>query len=218
MLKTDRVSQEVPAYPRSGGGGGQSSGWYGDWGREPTPPIANAKLMMLLAVMSSVMLFIAMTGGYIILRFGGGAWPPPGMPPLPRTLWINTGLIVVSSLSLAWAQRSVRQGRAQGLTSGLLGATLLGVAFLFGQMRVWNALQAGGVHINTGVYGSVFYLLTIMHALHVAGGLTGLSYVLLQSCRGVFTRERYVAVDVAGIFWHFVGIVWVYLFVILYLI
>jgi cytochrome c oxidase subunit 3 len=174
--------------------------------------------MMLLATMASLMMFVAMTGGYIILRFGGGQWPPAGMPALPSALWGNTGLIVLSSVGLARAQVSVRQDRSGGLRFGLTGAVLLGLGFLLGQVYVWRTLQAAGLYVNTGVYGSIFYLLTIMHALHVAAGLAGLSYVLLLSCRGVFDSRQYLAVDVAGIFWHFVGAVWVYLFVILYLI
>lgn len=223
MPTTEKVSGPVTIeHPRAGRGGNgdivTGNGWHDGWGREQSGPIPNAKFVIMLVCAGSVMFFVALTGGYIVLRFSGQPWPPPGMPPLPKGLWLNTALIAASSVAFVWGTVSIRRRHVVGLQRGLLLATLLGFAFIARQVIVWKEFTAAGVTLQSGVYGSVFYMLTMIHALHVLGGLAFLSYVTAQAWRGRYGREHHLEVEVCGIYWHFVDALWLYLFTILYLI
>lgn len=209
-VKTQRSKRPPPGGTRGGDG---SSGGYGG-----ARPIENARLGLWLFIAAAVMLFVGLTSGYIILRAGGASWPPPGFPPLPSGLWANTIIIILSSATMVWAHRSINRGNQIGLKIGLLLTALLGVAFLGRQVYVWDQLSAAGVGLQTGVYGSVFYVLTGVHGAHLAGGVIFLLYVLGQALRGRYTDRKHTGVELCGVYWHFVDALWVYLFVILYLI
>jgi cytochrome c oxidase subunit 3 len=209
VIKTQRSKGPPPGGTKEDNG----SGGYGG-----ARPIANARLGLWLFLAAAAMLFVGLTSGYIILRAGGGLWPPPGSPPLPSGLWANTIIIILSSATMVWAHRSINRGNQIGLKIGLLLTALLGVAFLGRQVYVWDQLSAAGVGLGTGVYGSVFYVLTGVHGAHLAGGVVFLLFVLWQAWRNSYTDRNHIGVELAGLYWHFVDVLWVYLFVILYLI
>lgn len=181
-------------------------------------PIENARLGLWLFMAAVFMLFIGLTGGYLVLRFQGGSWPPPGIPPLPAGLWANTIILLLSSITMAWAHRSINRGDGRGLSLGLLVTTLLGVAFLVRQVIVWRELRAIGIDLGAGVYGSVFYIFTGVHAAHIIGGLVFLSFILAQSWRGHYSESKHTGVELCGLYWHFMDALWIYLFTILYLV
>ncbi len=158
----------------------------------------------LLATLS--MLFAGFTSAYLVRR-AGLDWQPIPMPPV---LWLNTGLLLLSSLTMETARARDKQGRADALRRWLLATTLLGVAFLAGQLFAWRQLVAQGVFVPTSPHSSFFYMLTGVHGLHVLGGLAALVYALGRAWRSL-------ALQLCAAYWHFVDLVWLYLFLLLWL-
>ncbi len=170
--------------------------------RRPPPPIANGRLGMMLLVGTETVLFACFISAYMILRMGAGTWPPAGTPHLTLGLSsVNTAILVISSLILMTRKR-IRHAACFGL--GSLFLLLQGVEF--------HRLYAQGLTLQTGPYGAVFYSLVGLHGFHVLGGLGFLLY-LLFGIQNPPQRKKY-----AEMYWHFVTVVWLVLFSILYLI
>ncbi len=163
-----------------------------------------ATLGMWLALGAISMLFLALTSAFVVRRGLGGDWIPVQLPVL---VWANTGVLLLSSVTLELGRRALRSGRTD---PGFAWTTLgLGVTFLVGQMVAWNQLMSSGVSVGTTPYGSFFYVLTGTHAVHLAGGILGLLAVALWPQQGWKGVPRAGAVKVAGLYWHFMDILWV---------
>ncbi len=217
MVKAREVVADRPV-ARTGNGNGNGATVGGEWRRErgePNPPIASVKLLALLVCASSVMLFTAFTGAYIVLRHGFDQWPPVGLPKPPRELWINTAVIVASSLTLGWAQWAMHRNAGANARRGTLATLLLGLLFVALQVVIWNRFTAAGVRASTGSYGSIFYALTFIHALHVLVGVVALGYATVCLWRHEFWHNAVAQLDACALYWHFVGAMWLYLYVIL---
>jgi cytochrome c oxidase subunit 3 len=163
------------------------------------------------------MLFAAFSSSYIV-RQAGTDWDPT---PLPRVLWFNTALLVVSSVALEFARRAaVRQKLAAARTS-LIATVILGVAFVIGQFGAWRDLVAGGYYLPSSPHASFFYILTALHAAHLAAAMVLLLYIT----RRISVAERRgdredmpFLLGVGSTFWHFFGALWIYLFAMLALV
>jgi cytochrome c oxidase subunit 3 len=168
---------------------------------------------IVLALAAILMFFLALTSSFIVRKGLSTDWVPFRLPPI---LWLNTGLLLVSSFTLESARRQLEGEslaafrRWWGLTSGL------GMAFLAGQILAWQQLAAAGVFLDSNPSNSFFYLLTGLHGLHLLGGIIALLYVGFGS-RSDGRLQWPTAVKVAGIYWHFMGALWVYLFLLLLL-
>jgi len=191
-----------------------------------TPEASRFGMIIFLA--SEAMLFAGLLGGYFILRWAangfpwqpGHAWPPDGVEvhlPWRQTL-AATVFLVGSSFTYHAAEVAVRKGR-----SGLfwLVVTLaLGSVFIGFQVYEWIHLHHEGLWFHTGgIYGSSFFVITGFHGMHVAVGLALIAWVIL---RQVFTRcytpARHVSLNNVGLYWHFVDVVWIFVFTLLYLV
>ena len=177
---------------------------------------------MMVALGSWAMMFGAVFFMYVALRAQAVSWPPPGLDPLPLLLpTINTAVIVGSSVTLARALRELRIGAHQGSWRWMLLTFTLGVTFVVLQCVLWRNVYVAGVTPNTGVLGTVFYALTVLHAVHVVAGVGVLAYLLViarRSLRGAAQMERRViSLRLCGMFWHFVDAVWIVMFVGLFL-
>ncbi len=173
---------------------------------------------MVMALASWSMMFGSLFFAYAILRLKSGTWPPDGVAPLPRLLPLaNTLVLLFSSYVLHRGVRREADARP-GTLFGALKATLaLGALFLVLQLAVWVPLWRTGFTIASGVYGSIFYGLTVFHALHVLAGL-GVLLVLVPGARsGRLRSGAQSRVRVSAMFWHFVDAVWVVMFVAVYL-
>lgn len=191
-------------------------------------PPAVAKFGMIVFLVSEAMLFGGLIAGYIVLRLSHGeAWPPPGaidigltMPPsvLNWVMIVNTLILISSSFAFHAVENAVKKGKS-GLF-WLLLTIVLGVTFLSVQAWEWNHLRHEGMWFDTfGVYGSCFFVLTGFHGVHVCIGVLLITWCFLrQLCFRSFTPARHVALDNVGLYWHFVDVVWVFLYVILYVI
>jgi cytochrome c oxidase subunit 3 len=165
-------------------------------------------LGMLLFIISEIMVFGAFFTAYFFIRVvSGDQWFPVEGHKLPvATTAFNTAILVSSSFTMHWAQTSIKNGHRWGLKAGILSTFLLGLTFLFIQVNEY-------VHIGFAPHdfaqASVFYGLTGLHGAHVFVGLTLLAMVTVRSFRGHFTPEEHRGVEVPGIYWHFVDIMWI---------
>ena len=168
---------------------------------------------MLIFLASWAMMFAACFYSYAILRVSSGGWPPDGMPALPIVLpSINTLILISSSLSLHMAIRSVRKGDQRSFVRWLVLTPVLGALFTVLQVVLWQELMAEGLNHTSGSYGSAFYFLTGFHALHILVGLLLLVRVLPRALKGEYTPERHHPIRLVAMFWHFVDLVWIFMF------
>ena len=133
--------------------------------------------------------------------------------PIPRLLWFNTGVLVLSSATLQWAHMAARRNDTEGVVVGLLAGSASAVTFLVGQLLVWQQLRAAGYFVASNPANSFFYLLTAIHGLHLMGGLAVLGRTTTKVWQhGVATAEMRLSVELCTIYWHFLLLVWLLLF------
>jgi cytochrome c oxidase subunit 3 len=167
-------------------------------------------MWVLIAIV--VMLFAGLSSAYIVLR-GAPTWQNVA---LPRVLWLNTVLLVISSLTLEYAKRAIRKDR-QGATRGwIVASALLGTAFLAGQLVAWRQLTDAGVYLPTTHHSSFFYLLTALHGIHLVGGIVGFAVALGAAFRGRLTPKKHEPLKVCAMYWHAMDVIWIYLFLLLF--
>jgi cytochrome c oxidase subunit III len=178
------------------------------------PPTSTAIWVVLFAV---TMMFAAFSSALIVRKGSSMDWQSFT---LPSILYFNTFLLLVSSVTLEVARRRVATFMG-GLRVGeehparWLYITLgLGSLFVAGQYVAWRQLNVQGLYLATNPSSSFFYLLTAVHAVHVLGGLSGLVYVISKLNKGTLKRNTLVA---AARYWHFMGVLWVYLIVLLWI-
>lgn len=183
------------------------------------PATPSHRLATLVFLMAGTMLFAGLVGGYLVLRFAAGAWPAPGMPPLPvRLAGFNTAVILLSSLALQRAVRALRGLDARGLRRWLTIAAVLGSLFLLLQAAQWRLLVRGGLSFSGTTYGATFYVLTGVHAAHALSGVAWLLLIAWRQRELWVPDSRQKTIEICGLYWHFVGLVWLGLYVVLYLI
>lgn len=182
------------------------------------PPVSNARLAMLGFIVFESMLFVPLMGGFVVLRWGSPVWPPPGQPYLPIAItWVNTLVLLGSSVPLAFAARGLRRGSKTPYVRGLSAAAAMGALFLAVQGYEWTRLLAHGMTVGGGVYGGIFLILIGTHALHVLGAVVWLATVALLAAVGRVGETRDTAFVLCRMYWAFVCILWVVLFGLVYL-
>ena len=164
-------------------------------------------LGMLLFIISEVMVFGAFFTAYFFIRVGqGDPWPAPGMELPVAVAGVNTAILVSSSLTMHWAQTSIKNGNRFGLKAGILTTFLLGMTFLFVQINEYANI---GFAPQDHAQQTIFYSLTGLHGAHVFIGLMLLLFVTIRSFRGHYSPEEHRGVEVPGIYWHFVDVMWI---------
>jgi cytochrome c oxidase subunit III len=132
--------------------------------------------------------------------------------PVPRLLWFNTGVLVLSSIALQWAHVAARRDDMDGVIVGLGAGAAFAVTFLVGQLLAWRQLNAAGYFLASNPANSFFYLITAAHGLHLMGGLVALGRTTAKVWRGAeMTRVR-LSVELCAIYWHFLLLIWLVLF------
>ena len=181
--------------------------------------IDTRKLGMWIFLASEIMFFTGLIGSYIVLRFHNlHSWPVPStVLNIPLTA-VNTFILICSSATLVLGLASVQRGNIEGLQVGLFLTVLLGTVFLSIQVNEYRALIHDGFTISSSIFGTCFFTLTGFHGAHVFAGVIWLSVVLVRSFLGYFNPDEYAGVEIVGLYWHFVDLVWIILFTILYLI
>lgn len=186
------------------------------------PPEANRSsrvepqlLGMLLFIISEVMVFGAFFTAYFFIRVvQSNPWPAAGTE-LPKLVaGFNTAILVSSSLTIHWALVSVKNGNRAGVKAGMLSTFLLGSTFLFVQINEYVHI---GFAPHDSAQASIFYGLTGLHGAHVFIGLTLLAMATVRAFRGHYTPEQHRGIEVPGIYWHFVDVMWIIVFASVYL-
>ena len=189
----------------------------------PLPPTREAAesrkthfVGMVMALASWSMLFASLFFAYAVLRMSARVWPPDGSARLPLGLpAANTAVLLLSSVVL-WLGADPKREKPGRLHRAVLAALGLGALFLALQMAVWVPLWAKGFRMESGVYASLFYGLTAFHAVHVLAGLVALLWLLRGARDGRYVSGRQNVVRLTAMFWHFVDVVWVLMFVVVY--
>ncbi|EPR65231.1 cytochrome c oxidase subunit 3 [Cyclobacterium qasimii] len=171
------------------------------------------KFALWLFIVSVVMVFAGMTSAYIV-RQGEGNWLEFD---LPNIFWYTSGIIVLSSISLQWAYSSAKKDSFNNLKIGLLITLVLGIAFLVGQWYSWEALVAEDVYFVGNPSGSFMYVFTGLHAIHLISGVIFLIIVLISALRNEIHSQKLAQLEMCVTFWHFLGGLWLYLFMFLLL-
>jgi cytochrome c oxidase subunit III len=136
--------------------------------------------------------------------------------PLPKLLWFNTGVLVLSSGALQWARMAVRRNDMEGVIVGLLAGGVSAVVFLVGQLLAWQQLRVAGYFVASNPANSFFYLITAVHGLHLTGGLVAIGRTTARVWGGAkmtqvkMTQVR-LSVELCAIYWHFLLLVWLVL-------
>ena len=187
------------------------------------PPTANVSsrveaqfLGMLLFIISEIMLFGAFFTAYFFIRVvDDGGWFPLDGKDLPVAIaGVNTCILLSSSVTMHWALEGARRGNSRALRVGLLTTVGLGATFLSIQINEYVHL---GFALHDNAQGSVFYGLTGLHGAHVFVGLTLLTMATVRAFRGHFSPKEHRGVEVPGIYWHFVDVMWVFVYSTLYI-
>ncbi|MEC7239841.1 MAG: heme-copper oxidase subunit III [Myxococcota bacterium] len=177
-----------------------------------------SKIGMLVFLGSWAMMFAACFYSYTLLRVLDGGWPLDGMPALPVVLpGVNTLILLASSVCIHLAVRSIRRGKQTAFLGWLVATPLLGFVFTGLQILLWTDLIGEGLTHQTGAYGSAFYFLTVFHALHVVVGLGMLVSVVPKARRGGYTPDDHHGVVLVSMFWHFVDVVWVLMYLMIFI-
>jgi len=186
------------------------------------PPEANRSsrvepqlLGMLLFIISEIMVFGAFFTAYFFIRVvQGEEWPASGTHLPVAIAGVNTAILLSSSLTMHWAQTSIKNDNRFGLRAGILSTFLLGATFLFIQINEYVHI---GFAPSDSAQGSIFYGLTALHGAHVFIGLTLLAMVVVRAFRGHFTPQEHRGVEVPGIYWHFVDVMWIVVYSTIYI-
>jgi cytochrome c oxidase subunit 3 len=173
-------------------------------------------LGMLLFIVSEVMIFAAFFTAYFFIRVvvTNAKWPGPGFHIPVDIAGVNTAILLSSSLTMHWALTSIKNGNRFGLKAGMVSTFLLGLSFLSIQINEYFHL---GIAPSDTAQATVFYALTGLHGSHVFIGLCLLAMVTVRSFKGHYTPEQHRGVEVPGIYWHFVDIMWIFVFSSLYI-
>jgi cytochrome c oxidase subunit 3 len=180
--------------------------------------ISPSVLGMFLFIGSEIMLFGSFFTVYFfdrVVNHGvNGQWPPNGLHRPVYLAFINTLILVTSSGSMHWATTSIKRGNRAGLQAGLALTFLLGLSFLLTQVIEYHRI---GFNTSDTSFAATFFGLTGLHGAHVFVGLTILLVMTIRAFRGHFSPEHHHGVEIGGIYWHFVDVMWVVVFVTVYL-
>jgi len=173
-------------------------------------------LGMLLFIISEVMVFGAFFTAYFFIRVAqGDPWPAHGTTLPVAVAGVNTLILVSSSFTLHWAEAAIKKGNHFGLRAGMLTTFLLGCAFLFIQINEYANI---GFAPQDQAQATIFYSLTGLHGAHVFIGLLLLLIVTIRAFRGHYSPEEHRGVEIPGIYWHFVDIMWIVVYTTVYVI
>jgi cytochrome c oxidase subunit 3 len=173
-------------------------------GTSPLPP-AKIGLGVFLAVVGS--LFALFISAYS-MRMNMVDWRAL---PMPRLLWFNTAVLVLSSVALQWAYTAARRNDIDGVIVGLCAGGASAVTFLIGQLLAWRELSVAGYFLASNPANSFFYLITAVHGLHLVGGLVALGRTTAKVWHGAEVTRVRLSVELCAIYWHFLLLVWLVL-------
>lgn len=178
----------------------------------------NRKLLMWLFLGSEAMFFGSLIATYMLYRGRSIVGPyPQDVLNIPYTS-VSTFVLLMSSLTMVLALAAIQRNDQRGLRIWLLATALLGLVFVGGQAFEFTSFLGKGLGLRSNLFGSSFFTLTGFHGLHVTVGIIVLLSLFVMSLRGRFTPENSLTIELAGLYWHFVDVVWILIFTLVYLI
>jgi len=172
------------------------------------------KTLLWVAIGSITMFFGGLTSAYLVTR-GGADWL---VIEFPKEFYYSTALIFTSSIALFFAKKATEKENYKQQRTLLVSTLLLGLAFVFFQIEGWKTLIDQNVHLTdktTESRGPFLYTLTLSHLIHLAGGLISLIVVIFAAARKKYTPKNMLGLELASIYWHYLDILWIYLFLFL---
>jgi cytochrome c oxidase subunit 3 len=195
----------------------QATATHGGPAHQTDESMSRGMAGMAFFIASEIMLFGGLFAGYFYVRGPASAWPPEGVHKLDAvTGGILTALLLLSGVVAHFGVVGAKSGRQGQFILGMAIAMVMGTVFIAGQAYEWFSLMDEGLNAGSTVYGSTFYVMTGFHGAHVIAGLLLLAVVLVRGFWRDFTPSRHLFVDAGVLYWHFVDVVWVFLYVILY--
>jgi cytochrome c oxidase subunit 3 len=182
--------------------------------------ISNPILGMILFITSEVMFFSGLFAAYFATRAANQPWPPEQfhdtLDPLGLIL-IATIILIASSFTCQFAIWAIRRGDRKGFIRNIAVTFVLGIVFLLMQAYDYSLLINEGLTLGSGPFGTTYFTLTGFHGAHVFGGVLMLGVILYRGMAGQFSSRHHDAVEAVSFYWHFVDVVWIVLFSVLYL-
>ncbi len=181
--------------------------------------LGHLKLGVWIFLASECLVFGSLIGTYVALHgrsVGGPAIHDLLVEALPETV-VATFILLASGLTMALANVAIRRGSTGGLQLWTLLTIVLGAVFLYYKLHDYALFASQGLTLNANIDASTFYVLTGTHGLHVLIGIGWLLGVLVNSLRGRYSAANAEAVELAGLYWHFVDMVWMVVFPVVYL-
>jgi heme/copper-type cytochrome/quinol oxidase subunit 3 len=179
--------------------------------------VDNRKLAIWTFIASEVMFFTGLIVTYMVMRGRSTTGPYPAEVLSVPLVAINTFVLLGSSFTMVTALSAIERGDARGLRRWLSATAVLGLLFLSGQAFEFISLAREGASLSSNLFGATFFTLTGFHGMHVFVGVIWIVFVLARAFRGGVTQENHLAVELVGLYWHFVDIVWIIIFTIVYL-
>jgi cytochrome c oxidase subunit 3 len=186
------------------------------------PPIAHQSsridarvLGMFLFIASEIMVFGAFFTAYFFVRVVNEfPWPPEGNHLPVFIAGVNTIILVTSSFTMHWALTAIKRNNHAGLKAGLVLTFLMGLTFLLTQISEYARV---GFAPHDNAFATIFYCLTGLHGAHVFVGLTLLAFATIRAFRGHYSAEHHHGVEIPGIYWHFVDVMWIVVYTTVYI-
>ena len=203
---------------RNPGGGGDSDGPNEIHREEPEQFVpGKSRILTAFLLLVVLMTFGGLMAAYVVIATNGVAeWTPFA---LPVQVWVSTAIILISSFTFHLAKTAVDHDDQPAAKKWFLTTTVLGAAFISSQLLAWLALAARGLYMRGNPYAGFFYVLTAVHAIHVIGGITALGAILLRSWYPTVNTgqiaKRKILAQTVGWYWHFMGALWVAIFILL---
>jgi heme/copper-type cytochrome/quinol oxidase subunit 3 len=180
--------------------------------------LSNTKLAMWVYLASDCLLFGTLISTYLLLRHRSVSGPQPAdVFDIPFTS-VSSFVLLMSSLTMALAVAAINRGDIHRNRAWLATTAMLGATFIGGQVYEFTTFYREGLGYTTNIFGSAFYTLTGFHGIHVSVGIVMLLSLLVMSLRGNLGEDRAESVEIVGLYWHFVDIVWIVIFTVVYLI
>lgn len=171
------------------------------------------KFALWLFIVTVIMIFAALTSAYIV-RQADGNWV---IFELPRLFLVTTAIILLSSVTMHWAYLSVKKDNLEAAKLAIALTTILGISFLAGQYMAWGELVKNSIHLVGNPSGSFVYIISGLHGLHIVGGVVFLIVVLVSIFQVKIHSKNLLRIEMCATYWHFLGGLWLYLFVFLLL-
>ena len=174
------------------------------------------KTMMKLVVGTEAMFFISLIMAFVYMAYNSGFEPYEVKALDIKATGIFTVLLLSSSFTFWRAEKNYEKGKIKKLKIWLIATIVLGTVFLFGQGKEYWRLVQDNITLNGSVFGTSFYTLTGFHGFHVFVGLIILMIILIMTFLGDFNKKNSTVVSTVGIYWHFVDVVWIFVFTVVY--